>query len=469
MNSLPELRTQTWRSATAVAAVLLVSVTCGLLLISGYVSVWQLLLGVCALAAAAILVLHPEIALAALLMVGTIKGIPQLADSPIDLTVALAALVLVGAVIKSSRDLLSRNIHYPKSYLFYLPFIAIMLLSLIYTPNLPAGLDKVGRFIVFSGIAILTPFLVLRTPADLRRFFLTLAVLGFVVAMDSFAGLGGKERLVAEGGDTIQLGHDGALAIVVVWYLLLPRRSLFSRILLYGLVITLFVAVIGAGSRGPAVGLACCIALSFVLHKELGINVKTMLADLGCLVTAALLVVPIVGIPQSSYDYLARLGDPNMRRMLGPREALMAEGWRLTLAHPFRGVGIGGFPVVFRGIGAWPHNMMLEIGAEMGVIAVLLFCSLLWFSFREAVKQLRNSGPLLGPLSAVVFAFYAFEFIDIMNTGSMNDNRAMWLAIALPFVLRNLRAQETRQVKFAHRVAVNVYAQPARFAESWAD
>jgi O-antigen ligase len=275
--------------------------------------------------------------------------------------------------------------------------------------------------------------------------------------------------LVSEGGDTIQLGHDAALAIVVIWYLLLPRRSLLSRVALYGLIVALCVAVIGAGSRGPTVGLACCIALSFVLHKQLGIELKTLLTDLGCLVGAALLVVPIVGIPQSSYDYLARLGDPNMHRMLGPREALMAEGWRLTLAHPLRGVGIGGFPVVFRGIGAWPHNMMLEISSEMGVFAVLIFCVLVWLSFREVLRQMAISDTVLGPLTAVVFAFFAFEFIDIMNTGSLNDNRAMWLALALPFVLKTLRAQEAPQPEFAPRVEVPDYARPARFAESWAE
>lgn len=463
------LKTRHWQYGLAVSLIVLVCAGCGFLLVFGYLSVVQMVLGAVAVAGSVWLMAFPEIALAALLMVGTLKGIPQLGNSPIDLTVALAVVVFIGALANSGKDLLSLRIIYPRAYVVYVPFLAIMLLSLTYTPNLPGGLDKAGRFLVFSGIAILAPFLVLRTPANLKRFFLTLAVLGFVVAMDSFAGLGGKERLVSEGGDTIQLGHDSALAIIVVWYLLLPRRPLLSRLCLYGIVLALCVAVIGAGSRGPAAGLACCIALSFVLHKQLGIETKTLLTDLGFLVLAALMIVPIVGIPQSSYDYLARLGDPNMHRMLGPREALMAEGWRLTMDHPLRGVGLGGFPVVFRDIGAWPHNMFLEISAEMGVFAVLLFGLLLWLSFREGLRQVGDCDFFNSQLSAMVFAFFTFEFLDIMNTGSINDNRAMWLAIALPFVLRTLRSRESPAMHYKSAGAFDPQARwDTSFTEGWA-
>jgi O-antigen ligase len=426
--------------AISLLAIMFTAIACALLIIFGYVSVIQLVVGLVALVGVAVFLVFPEMALAALLTVGTLKAIPQIADSPIDLTVALAVLLIIGTALKGGSDLL--NVTYPTAYLLYLPFVAIMLLSLTYTPNFPAGIDKAGRFLVFSGIAIAAPFAVLRTKASLRRFFITLIALGLVVALDSFAGLGGKERLVSAGGDTIQLGHDSALAIVIVWYLLLPGRSLLSRAFFYGLILVFCVGVVGAGSRGPAAGLACCIALSFVVHKELGIKLKSLLYDFGLLTLAVLMVIPIVGIPQSSYDYLSRLGDPNLHRMLGPREALMAEGWRLTMSHPFRGVGIGGYPVLFRGIGAWPHNMFLEISAEMGVVATFLFAVLLWLGFREALRQLRSPDPTFSQLAATVFAFFTMEFIDMMNTGSLNDNRALWLAIALPFVLNNLRGDQ---------------------------
>lgn len=426
----------------AIVTVLLGMAGSALLIIFGYISPAKFMLAAVGLGGTALLLIFPEIALAGLLVIGTLKGIPQLADSPIDLTVALAALATLGGLVKSGRDVLAMRIKYPKAYLAYLPFLAIMLLSLTYTPNFDRGLDKVGRFVVFVGIAVLVPFLVLRTRAAFMRFFLTLLALGLVVAIDSFGSLGGKERLVSNGGDTIQLGHDAAVAIVMVWYLLLPGRSLIARIGLYGLVMALCVAVVGAGSRGPAAALVCCIALSFVLHKNLGIRTKSLLLDLGILTLAGLLVIPIVGIPQASFDYLARLGDPNVHRELGPREALMETGWHLTVEHPITGVGIGGFPVVFRGIGAWPHNMFLEIGSEMGIFSTLLFAFLLWCGFREALRQVTIKDFLYGPIAATVFAFFVLEFLDIMNTGSLNDNRAMWMAIALPFALKNLRAEE---------------------------
>lgn len=448
-----------FQSGFAILTVLLAVTGSALLIIFGYVSLTKFVLGAVGLAGTVLLLIFPEIALAGLLVIGTLKGIPQLADSPIDLTVALAALATLGGLIRSGRDLLAMRIKYPKAYLIYLPFLAIMLLSLTYTPDFSHGLDKTGRFLVFVGIAVVVPFLVLRSRGAFLRFFLTLVVLGLVVAIDSFGSLGGKERLVSDGGETIQLGHDAAVAIIILWYLLLPGKSLITRIGLYGLVMALCVAVLGAGSRGPAVGLVVCIGLSFLLHKNLGIRTKSLLLDLGILILAGLLVIPIVGIPQASFDYLARLGNPNVHQELGPREALMAMGWHLTVEHPITGVGIGGFPVVFRGIGAWPHNMFLEISSEMGVPSALLIVFLLGCSFYEALRQVAIKDYLYGPLAATIFAVFALEFIDIMNTGSLNDNRAMWMAIALPFVLKNLREEEAFSV-------VPDYAEPSFEARS---
>jgi O-antigen ligase len=447
MNSLPIGETSPrLQYGLAIFAILLATTGSALFLMFGLVSLFHLLLGASALVGAAFLLWYPEIALAGLLIIGTMKGNPALADSPIDLTVALLVLTVVGGVLKSGKDLFALRIVYPKSYALYLAFIGIMLLSLTYTADYSAGLDKVGRFIVFSGAVIVMPFLVLRTRDSLTRFFLTLVAGGLIVSFDSFGSLGGKERLVSSGGDTIQLGHDAATAIIVIWYLLLPGKRLVKRAILYALVLALAVAMLGSGSRGPVVGLGCCLALSFVLHKRLGIQGKSMLLDLGAVTLAGLMVIPFVGIPQSSFDYLARLGDPNMHHMLGPREALMDLAWHLTLAHPLRGVGIGGYPVLFRGIGAWPHNMFLEISSELGVFAVVLFVMLLWVGFREALREVMDRDPQYGPLAAMVFAFFVLQVIDIINTGSLNDNRAMWLAIALPFVLKNMRAEESAAV-----------------------
>ena len=429
--------------ANLAIAALLVTVTGTVLSVAfGYLSPARLLLGAGAVFGCVVLVAYPEIALAGLLVIGTLKGNPLLADAPIDLTVALTLAVIAGCVLKSGSDLRNLRVRYPMAYLCYVPFLAMMIFSLTYTPNPAAGLDKTGRFLIFCGTAIFAPFLIFKSKASLRRFFLTLAALGLVVAMDSFSSLGGGQRLVSTGGDTIQLGHDAALAIVVIWYLLIPGKPMVWRVGLYGLVMVLCVALIGAGSRGPVVALSSCILFSLVVHKKLGMQMKSLVLDLALLVVMGLAVIPSVGIPQSSYDYLARLGDSDMHRFLGPREALMELGWKLMFQHPLTGVGIGGYPVLFRGVGAWPHNMVLEIGAEMGIFSALIFCCLAVLAFREALRQLGNSNLAYNTLDALVFAFLMFEFIDSMNTGSINDNRSLWLAMALPFVLRTLRATE---------------------------
>jgi O-antigen ligase len=401
----------------------------------------RFLIGAVGTSVAFLLVCNPEIALASLLVVGTLKGNPQVANAPIDVTVLLVLIVLAGIVVKNGNDLVRLRLSLPKPFLFYIPFFGLMILSLSYTPNFSAGLEKAARFLVFSGTVIFAPFFIVKTPASLRRLFLTLVVLGLIVTVDSFSSLGGKARLVSTGGDTIQLGHDAAVAILIIWYLLLPGKSFIWRVGLYGLITALIVGVIGSGSRGPVVALVGGLLFSMFIHHKLGMRMMSLLRDSALLIIVGVAIIPIVGIPQSSYDYLGRLGDPNMHHMLGPREALMEHAWRLTMAYPLTGVGIGGYPTLFRGIGAWPHNIILEISSELGVPITLMFILFVIFVVREGLNQLRQVNRELNSLDAIVFAFLIFELIDSMNTGNIVDNRGLWLACSLPFVLKALHQQ----------------------------
>src|SRR3989304_3518036 len=131
---------------TVIAFFILSEISCILkiLIISGVLAVF-------------FLVRYPEITLAIFVSIGNIKGDPRLSFlQPIDLTVLLAVLIIFTILIK----LIFKRIkpEFPKEFLLYIPFILMMIVSLSYTPNFYVGFDNASRFILLTGIAIISPF-----------------------------------------------------------------------------------------------------------------------------------------------------------------------------------------------------------------------------------------------------------------------------------------------------------------------
>jgi len=151
-----------------------------------------------------------------------------------------------------------------------------------------------------------------------------------------------------------------------------------------------------------------------------------------------ILALPFFWIPQASFDYLLSLIHPS--EAMGTRNDLMWLGARMFSEHPIFGVGAQGFrylspnPLTYN----YPHNLFLELGSEMGVVAVMAFLALALCAFREIFRQMREPFAHLNSLAPTVFLLLIYVFLDAMVSGDMNDLRFMWCVFGLPYVLRNL-------------------------------
>ena len=388
-------------------------------------------------AAAAIgLLLHPELALALFVVVGDIKGDDRVASLlPFDLTLAFAALVAAGIALKLIRG--KRVAAMPPAYFLWIPLVAMMAISLSYTPEFDAGLEKLGRFLLITGIAIVAPFFALGTPREMKRFLIGFAAAAYAICLFSLSRLGGSERLVSPSDNTIGLGHVAAALIAVIWFAAVPRSSLTRRMLIYLLLAAPVAALIGAGARGAVVALAVVIFAGLLLFRWL-------LLDVLGLIAVGLAVLPWLNIPQSSLEYLATLvTDRSASALLDFRGALLNYGWELLQRHPLIGAGIGGFRYSSPNPGAfkWPHNVLLEIACELGIPAAFLICALFGSALRESYRQVKDGRSHYFAISTVVAALLVIGIINALNTGDINSDRSTWLFMSLVFVVRSYRIQ----------------------------
>jgi O-antigen ligase len=238
------------------------------------------------------------------------------------------------------------------------------------------------------------------------------------------------------------LGLACAVAIVIIWTLLFPEWSFFKRILVYPVIAVLAVALVGSGARTANVAAVVCILLGTFLCRKLW-------ADLLAVASLAIVALPFVWIPQASYEYLASLAHPP--QAMDTRKDLMALGVKLFGEHPFLGVGIQGFrflspnPLTYN----FPHNILLELGSELGVFASLAYLGIAVFSFLQIFREIRRRSGTSRNVAVTVLMLMILLSLEAMVSGDINDLRLMWFVLGLPFVLRLLREQENGELEIS--------------------
>jgi O-antigen ligase len=232
-----------------------------------------------------------------------------------------------------------------------------------------------------------------------------------------------------------------------MWALWFPGMSLFRRIWLYPFIAVLMVALIGSGGRFANVGTAVCIGLSILFYRKLAVDLAIMLG-------AGIAALPFVKIPAASLEYLASLAHPH--QAFGTRTDLMEFGLRTFLDHPLFGVGIQGYryvtpnPLTYN----FPHNLLLELGAELGIFAVIAFLALALCSYRAMFRVLRNVYTQNSALYRTIFLMLILTCMDASVSGEMNNDRLLFFMLSMPFVLERIVWRENTARADASEIVV---------------
>jgi O-antigen ligase len=158
---------------------------------------------------------------------------------------------------------------------------------------------------------------------------------------------------------------------------------------------------------------------------------------LGIVALVAVIIVGIVG--QELFSTLAcrmqvfmtDLGDSAKMRL-----NLYEEAIRLWTSSPIWGGGTGGFAIAVTGsafIREYPHNIVLELGAEIGLVGVLVFIAMMYMAFRIGLAIVRNSSGLMRVTIRYLLVSVYFALLNAMVSGDINDNRILftWLGLTV--------------------------------------
>lgn len=240
---------------------------------------------------------------------------------------------------------------------------------------------------------------------------LVYAVAGLVIGETNVQG-----RLTAFGGGPNVFARVIGVGIIaaIVLYALTRRHHLLLA------VPVLAVALLLSGSRGAAVAGAVS-ALAFVVLfprrcRGRGILLLITLTSLIALVIATFFPT-VVGLVRERLA-LTLEGDDSGRGLL------IEQAWNLITSRPLQGAGLDAYWATYgRSISLdYPHNVVLEIGATGGLIALTILAAFVASVARGVRPRADLPTERVGMVVLAVFMFAASLF-----SGDLYDSRFFWL------------------------------------------
>lgn len=302
---------------------------------------------------------------------------------------------------------------------------ALVVMSTLWSQDLPAGSGPVLDIALLVVVLLLAVFIFGRSPESGIHVLLKGAVVASVVLMT--VGIVVSGQIVGEltqfGAGGIGVARLNGLAIIAAIYLWQKGES---KIWVAAVPVCLTGAML-SGSRAAVLGvmLTTCLLLPVVVRSSM--RAAAMLVVV-IAVASTVIFTTTTGREASELFWSTMwLGDgsdsPSLDALyLADRDRFLRESWELFKEHPVWGAGYGSFAQVSDV--AYPHNLLLSITVDTGMVGLLLSGAIAMLSVRRwfRVRSFQHT------FAAMAGFFY---FVCSMFAGSYYDARLMWLFLLL--------------------------------------
>jgi O-antigen ligase len=406
-----------------------------------------------------------------LIFVGYLKTAESKGFSLTDPTL-IALLLLCGSILLDLLLAITKNDHHWQRGLLtqwkgvasFGALAAMTAVSYLYSPAPSYGWDKLTRFLVISGILFFAPLVLIRKTDDLRHFTLAMLICAILLSIKLLYGINDASlfdptgHLTSESREVTQIGAGQAVGFGLLWLLFCTHYSL-RRLSLLIAVPLLCAALIASVARGPILFFVA-VLVPFLCLRGVRAAVTATNVWLPVLLGGLLAFAASLDWLQQQESAQAKFATKRAEIeevLSGSSTPTYTAGRRLTLYRwalemfaqkPLTGWGLGGWSyyALDRDIPAYPHNLVLEIAAEEGVMGLAALGTLFLTVFL-ALRRIWRSSPDLSFIAPV----FAFSLLATMTSGDINVNRPLWLWCGVIFALAGIvrrRVHESKTVEW---------------------
>lgn len=372
---------------------------------------------------------------------------------PVDETAILAALAVVAATVAVSRQGLPLRSLFPLAA--FLLFLGWVVISAGWSPSRLVARQYLQHYLLFDLFPLLAASLVLAADRKrIERFLMLTAILSLAIAIFGnvvyFQHGNFKQATMDWGGRVYNnLGYTVAFG-AVTWFALAAFSRFGSRRQLGALLafVPCFFFVIVAASRRSFV-LVAVAAVTLLLLT--GIEFGRRRPALSVAQIAAFFLA-VLGALLIALAYAHDLRVETIDRLLGEFRRIEHDAvilgpnridyWKTAIRAiadaPIFGHGLAGFNMYVRGMedyGAHPHNIVLEILTNFGIVGMLLFAPVLVVALGRL--RLRHADGSVDPLAVVVGALLLSTFTVSLVDTTLADQPFLFTSIGLAFLPRD--------------------------------
>jgi O-antigen ligase len=207
------------------------------------------------------------------------------------------------------------------------------------------------------------------------------------------------------------------------------------KALLYGMIPPFLFLIYTTGSRMPAISvfIVFLIYLTLTEKRPLWQKIVFMIIFAG-ISYGVFLYTP--EDPRQRYIALYQGEDLELDyRYSGSRRYIYDMSAQAFLSYPIIGLGTGGFSNYSVSVDDknYPHNLILEMASEFGIVGLSVIAVFLFFNFVIALKGIFKYREVKKKPLALFFGILTFllAFLNSMTTGDITGNSMIWFGSAL--------------------------------------
>jgi O-antigen ligase len=346
-------------------------------------------------------------------------------------------------------------------------FVAIMALSYFYTDAPSYGAAKVARVFFIGGLFLLSPLVLMRTEKAFQRFAQLFVGFALITAIQMIVGV--KSHTTAQDTDITRIGAGwlmGMALFLILFYSVFDSRA--SHKVYFALALPLLASgLVASAARGALVSFAAILPLALLIGpRQRQRGMTWVLILMGVCAFGAFLYLR-TSDPDKYNAKVRELEELSQGRSTGGSADKRFTFYRDTAQaipeHLLMGKGVGSWSVFFYGndFRAYPHNMVLEITFEEGLVGLAALVAFLIGVGYAAYRTYQ----LCGPQYAVLPILILYELIVSMFSGDLDDNRLLWLwAGVVLAICRNVYLMRAAQPVPFRRVSGAAAAPTAGYA-----
>ncbi|HET6374249.1 MAG TPA: O-antigen ligase family protein [Candidatus Polarisedimenticolia bacterium] len=419
------------------------------------ISVPTVFVGLLVLSAAALAIIRPEIGLHVLAL-NALVGLTRLVElprvGPLSAPILIEVLLVGGVLFQIAFQRRRLHLGTPQHILLGLLALYIFFSVLMGVNVGPENFEDFRNLFLVRLIVFLLVTILITSLEGIKRLVITFMIANaglLVLATAVRLGYFGQEKITVSQdfqrtGALLQNPNELAfnlttmLVLTIISFLL--ARSYTAKTILLGLAAADLICIMSTLSRSGFISM--CVVMMFLFFK-LTRNLRAL---------AVILVLALSGwvmMPEALFARFSRIDEVKDVDRL----QLARVGLAMAKDHPLLGVGLGNFVSSFRDYNvsnmkapAPAHNMYVDMTAQMGVPALLLYVGVLgvtWRGLRRLERDLKTAGetrsfPFLFGL-AMQAAFVNLAVFGL--SGDMEFDYGIFILLGLTLVLLRIHAR----------------------------